>query len=102
MNILLLTSEFAPATGGIGTYSREIASAAGRASFIAADLADAGDVKWLATEVGAVATEFASSWGCSAGCSLISNPPVRVDHLVTFIACQFVTGSASPFGLPKF
>lgn len=28
MNILLLTSEFAPATGGIGTYSREIASAA--------------------------------------------------------------------------
>jgi NAD(P)-dependent dehydrogenase (short-subunit alcohol dehydrogenase family) len=33
---------------------REIAAAAGRASFIAADLADAGDVKWLATEVGAV------------------------------------------------
>lgn len=28
MNILLLTSEFAPATGGIGTYAREIASAA--------------------------------------------------------------------------
>jgi phosphatidyl-myo-inositol dimannoside synthase len=28
VNILLLTSEFAPATGGIGTYSREIASAA--------------------------------------------------------------------------
>ena len=26
--ILLLTSEFAPATGGIGTYAREIASAA--------------------------------------------------------------------------
>ena len=28
MNILLLTSEFVPATGGIGTYAREIASAA--------------------------------------------------------------------------
>lgn len=28
MRILLLTSEFAPATGGIGTYAREIASAA--------------------------------------------------------------------------
>ncbi len=28
MNILMLTSEFAPATGGIGTYAREIASAA--------------------------------------------------------------------------
>ncbi len=28
MKILLLTSEFAPATGGIGTYAREIASAA--------------------------------------------------------------------------
>ncbi len=28
MKILLLTSEFAPATGGIGTYGREIASAA--------------------------------------------------------------------------
>lgn len=28
MNILLLTSEFAPANGGIGTYAREIASAA--------------------------------------------------------------------------
>ena len=28
MNILLLTSEFAPATGGIATYAREIASAA--------------------------------------------------------------------------
>ena len=28
MSILLLTSEFAPATGGIGTYAREIASAA--------------------------------------------------------------------------
>lgn len=28
MNILLLTSEFAPATGGIGTYAREVASAA--------------------------------------------------------------------------
>ena len=28
MNILLLTSEFAPATGGIGTYAREIAAAA--------------------------------------------------------------------------
>jgi phosphatidyl-myo-inositol dimannoside synthase len=28
VNILLLTSEFAPATGGIGTYAREIASAA--------------------------------------------------------------------------
>lgn len=28
MNILLLTSEFAPATGGIGTYVREIAAAA--------------------------------------------------------------------------
>jgi NAD(P)-dependent dehydrogenase (short-subunit alcohol dehydrogenase family) len=33
---------------------REIAAAAGRASFISADLADAGDVKWPATEVGAV------------------------------------------------
>ena len=30
MNILLLTSEFAPAMGGIGTYAREIASAATR------------------------------------------------------------------------
>ena len=28
MNILLLTSEFAPANGGIGTYAREIATAA--------------------------------------------------------------------------
>ena len=28
MNILLLTSEFTPATGGIGTYAREIAAAA--------------------------------------------------------------------------
>ena len=28
VNILMLTSEFAPATGGIGTYAREIASAA--------------------------------------------------------------------------
>jgi phosphatidyl-myo-inositol dimannoside synthase len=28
VNILLLTSEFTPATGGIGTYAREIASAA--------------------------------------------------------------------------
>jgi glycosyltransferase involved in cell wall biosynthesis len=28
MNILMLTSEFAPATGGIGTYAREIAGAA--------------------------------------------------------------------------
>lgn len=28
MNILLLTSEFTPATGGIGTYAREIATAA--------------------------------------------------------------------------
>jgi glycosyltransferase involved in cell wall biosynthesis len=28
MNILVLTSEFTPATGGIGTYAREIASAA--------------------------------------------------------------------------
>lgn len=28
MNILLLTSEFAPATGGIGTYAHEIATAA--------------------------------------------------------------------------
>jgi glycosyltransferase involved in cell wall biosynthesis len=28
VNILLLTSEFAPANGGIGTYAREIASAA--------------------------------------------------------------------------
>jgi NAD(P)-dependent dehydrogenase (short-subunit alcohol dehydrogenase family) len=33
---------------------REIVAAGGRASFIAADLADAGDVQWLATEVGAV------------------------------------------------
>lgn len=30
MKILLLTSEFAPATGGIGTYAREIAAAATR------------------------------------------------------------------------
>lgn len=30
MNILMLTSEFAPATGGIGTYAGEIASAATR------------------------------------------------------------------------
>jgi glycosyltransferase involved in cell wall biosynthesis len=30
MNILLLTSEFAPASGGIGTYAREIAAAAVR------------------------------------------------------------------------
>lgn len=30
MNILLLTSEFAPAMGGIGTYAREIAAAASR------------------------------------------------------------------------
>ena len=30
MNILLLTSEFAPAVGGIGTYAGEIASAATR------------------------------------------------------------------------
>ena len=30
MNILLLTSEFAPAMGGIGTYAGEIASAATR------------------------------------------------------------------------
>src|SRR5262245_42833028 len=29
-NILLLTSEFAPAMGGIGTYAREIAAAASR------------------------------------------------------------------------
>ena len=27
VNILMLTSEFAPATGGIGTYAGEIASA---------------------------------------------------------------------------
>lgn len=30
MNVLLLTSEFAPAAGGIGTYAREIAAAAVR------------------------------------------------------------------------
>jgi glycosyltransferase involved in cell wall biosynthesis len=30
LNILLLTSEFAPAMGGIGTYAREIAAAASR------------------------------------------------------------------------
>src|SRR5213593_3950406 len=30
VNILLLTSEFAPALGGIGTYAGEIASAAAR------------------------------------------------------------------------
>jgi phosphatidylinositol alpha-1,6-mannosyltransferase len=30
LNILLLTSEFAPAMGGIGTYAREIAAAAAR------------------------------------------------------------------------
>ena len=30
MNILLLTSEFAPAMGGIGTYAGEIAAAASR------------------------------------------------------------------------
>jgi glycogen synthase len=28
LNILLLTSEFAPAQGGIGTYAREMATAA--------------------------------------------------------------------------
>ncbi len=33
---------------------QEITAAGGKASFIAADLADAGDVQWLATEVGAV------------------------------------------------
>lgn len=41
MNILMLTSEFAPATGGIGTYAREIAAAAtalgARVSVVAPD-----------------------------------------------------------------
>ena len=44
MNILLLTSEFAPATGGIGTYAREIAVAA--------------------TELGARVTMIAPDYGC--------------------------------------
>ncbi|WP_424629915.1 glycosyltransferase family 4 protein [Bradyrhizobium sp. SYSU BS000235] len=43
MNILMLTSEFAPATGGIGTYAREIAFAASqlgaRVTVIAPDYA---------------------------------------------------------------
>ncbi len=46
MNILLLTSEFAPAAGGIGTYAREIAAAAVRlgadVTVAAPDYADAG------------------------------------------------------------
>lgn len=45
MNILMLTSEFAPATGGIGTYAREIAAAAtglgARMTVIAPDYAAA-------------------------------------------------------------
>jgi phosphatidyl-myo-inositol dimannoside synthase len=45
MNILLLTSEFAPAAGGIGTYAREIATAAVRlgadVTVAAPDYADA-------------------------------------------------------------
>jgi len=44
VNILLLTSEFAPATGGIGTYAREIAVAA--------------------TELGARVTMIAPDYGC--------------------------------------
>jgi phosphatidylinositol alpha-1,6-mannosyltransferase len=45
MKILLLTSEFAPAAGGIGTYAREIAAAAVRlgadVTVVAPDYADA-------------------------------------------------------------
>ena len=45
MNILMLTSEFAPATGGIGTYAGEIASAAtrlgARVTVVAPDYAQA-------------------------------------------------------------
>ncbi|HEY1546106.1 MAG TPA: glycosyltransferase family 4 protein [Xanthobacteraceae bacterium] len=44
MNILLLTSEFAPAAGGIGTYAREMAAAAVRlgadVTVVAPDYAD--------------------------------------------------------------
>jgi glycosyltransferase involved in cell wall biosynthesis len=46
MNLLLLTSEFAPAAGGIGTYAREIAAAAVRlgadVTVAAPDYGDAG------------------------------------------------------------
>jgi len=46
MNILLLTSEFTPAAGGIGTYAREIAAAAVRlgadVTVVAPDYADEG------------------------------------------------------------
>ena len=45
MNILMLTSEFAPATGGVGTYAGEIASAAtrlgARVTVVAPDYAQA-------------------------------------------------------------
>jgi glycosyltransferase involved in cell wall biosynthesis len=47
LNILLLTSEFAPAMGGIGTYAREIAAAASRlgaaVTVMAPDYAQATD-----------------------------------------------------------
>jgi endo-1,4-beta-xylanase/phosphatidylinositol alpha-1,6-mannosyltransferase len=47
MNILMLTSEFLPATGGIGTYAREMASAASalgaRVTVLAPDYARAED-----------------------------------------------------------
>jgi phosphatidylinositol alpha-1,6-mannosyltransferase len=53
VNILMLTSEFAPATGGIGTYVGEIASAAtrlgARMTVVAPDYARAtaaDDVRW--------------------------------------------------------
>lgn len=47
MNILMLTSEFAPATGGIGTYAREMASAASalgaQVTVLAPDYARSGE-----------------------------------------------------------
>jgi phosphatidylinositol alpha-1,6-mannosyltransferase len=57
VNILMLTSEFAPATGGIGTYAGEIASAAtrlgARVTVVAPDYAQAtaGDDTSLPFEV---------------------------------------------------
>lgn len=48
MNILLLTSEFLPANGGIGTYAREMASAASalgaHVTVLAPDYARRGDI----------------------------------------------------------
>src|SRR5262245_10395835 len=47
MNILMLTSEFLPATGGIGTYAREMAAAASalgaRVTVMAPDYAQPAD-----------------------------------------------------------